>query len=143
MVLLEQYINADLPGFALGVKYLGTKYQNRRKVRGDGNCFYRAVLFAYLDQLIILKNDSSDSLNARKAETERLRILSCIINSKELLIALGYSEIAFETFYDMFVVLIRDLFTNTREKLFSDFQENGDSNYYTWYMRLLTAGMPN
>ena len=141
MVLLQQYMNADLPGFALGIEYLGAKYTYIRKVRGDGNCFYRAFLFAYLDQLLILKNDSSDPTNAARAETERLRFLRCIVDSKIILLDLGYSEIAFETFFDVFMGLIDTLFLKRREDLFSDFQEECNSNFYTWYMRLLTAGM--
>lgn len=53
---------------------------------------------------------------------------------------LGYEEVAIETFYDMFIELLEDLFSMTPVQLLGSFQEDGHSDYYTWFMRLLTAG---
>jgi hypothetical protein len=40
--LRGEYINnADSPGFLPGLNYLDAKYKRIRRVRGDGNCFYR------------------------------------------------------------------------------------------------------
>jgi hypothetical protein len=39
------------------IQNLSTKYQKIRQIRPDGNCFFRAVLFAYLERLI---HDPSD-----------------------------------------------------------------------------------
>lgn len=33
--------NTDSPGFLPGLDYLNKKYARIRRVRGDGNCFYR------------------------------------------------------------------------------------------------------
>lgn len=33
--------NVDSPGFLPGLDYLDAKYKRIRRVRGDGNCFYR------------------------------------------------------------------------------------------------------
>ena len=33
--------NSDSPGFLTGLTYLDSKYARIRRVRGDGNCFYR------------------------------------------------------------------------------------------------------
>lgn len=33
--------NNDSPGFLPGLSYLDAKYAHMRRVRGDGNCFYR------------------------------------------------------------------------------------------------------
>ena len=77
--LLPDYANADLPGFVPGIIYLASKYSMRR-VRGDGNCFYRAFLFAYLEQLLILHECADTSLSS-KAAVERERILSVIVES--------------------------------------------------------------
>jgi ubiquitin thioesterase protein OTUB1 len=78
-VLLPEYKDADSPGFLPGIQYLSTKYQMRR-VRGDGNCFYRAFLFAYLEQVLMwhLEGDSTRKENARQ---EHGRIRSLIVNS--------------------------------------------------------------
>ena len=40
----------------------------------------------------------------------------------------------------MFMELLNDLFTYTTDMLLDQFQEEGASDYYTWYIRLLTAG---
>lgn len=40
--LRGEYINnTDSPGFLPGLDYLNEKYARIRRVRGDGNCFYR------------------------------------------------------------------------------------------------------
>ena len=50
-VLLPQYKNAHLD-FVTGIKYLNYKYRMLRRVRGDGNCFYRSCFFGYLEGLL-------------------------------------------------------------------------------------------
>lgn len=40
--LRSEYVNnTESPGFLKGLDYLDTKYNSIRRVRGDGNCFYR------------------------------------------------------------------------------------------------------
>ena len=49
MVVLEkEYTDGD---FLRKIVDLGTKYSHLRRTRGDGNCFYRAFGFGYLEQL--------------------------------------------------------------------------------------------
>ena len=36
---------------------------------------------------------------------------------------------------------MKDIFNLNREALLELFQEGGKADYYTWFMRLLTAGM--
>jgi len=134
--LLEAYEFNELPGFIPGIQWLASKYSCMRKIRGDGNCFYRAFLFGYLERLLLLHQTSG---TAATAEEERVRFLGAITRSTQSLISLGYSEIAFESFYDMFIELLEGLFSMTVESLFESFQEGGNADYYTWFMRLLTA----
>jgi hypothetical protein len=42
--LLEVYQENELPGFIPGIHYLAKKYNSIRRVRGDGNCFYRYIV---------------------------------------------------------------------------------------------------
>ena len=49
---------------------LNQYYFRWRKIKGDGNCFYRAIIFAYIEDLILKKN------------LFRLRDLICDINDK-------------------------------------------------------------
>jgi hypothetical protein len=39
------------------------------------------------------------------------------------------------------VELIQNLFNKSTSELFELFQEGGECDYYTWYMRLLTSGI--
>lgn len=100
----EEY---SMPGFIPGLQYLSTKYL-MRKVRGDGNCFYRSFLFAYLERLVMdYHNESINENNSKHDEIKQRAVDECnrfIIRIKacrEELITLGYSEIAFESFYDV------------------------------------------
>ena len=93
--LLPEYQNADLPGFVPGIVYLDKNY-SFRKVRRDGNCFYRAFLFSYLERIYNLLEKQD---NNGKIELDRLT--SVIVASKQNLIEIGFSEIAFEFFYDV------------------------------------------
>ena len=134
--LLPQYENATLPGFLLGINHLAKKYNKLRKVRGDGNCFYRAFFFGYLECLLLKYKEETQK---KSANIERERILDIIINSKNELIEYGYNEIAFESFYDIVIEVLENLFTYTLDELLESFQATGLSDYYTWYMRLLTS----
>jgi ubiquitin thioesterase protein OTUB1 len=97
--LLYQYRDANSPGFIPGIEYLSRIY-NMRKVRGDGNCFYRAFLFAYLEELLIRYTAEGPEVK-QSAIDERQRFLNKIENSKAELVEIGYSEMAIETFHDV------------------------------------------
>lgn len=98
--LLDQYKDAELPGFAKGIVDLDNKYRGLRKVRGDGNCFYRAFLYGYLDILVKL-NESKLAESVNLANAERDRVLEVVKNSMNDLVAVGYSEFTIETFYEV------------------------------------------
>mgnify|MGYP003387679545 CR=1 FL=1 len=92
-ILNSEYINSQdigRPGFLAGVNYLSKTYNNVRKVKGDGNCFYRAFLFSYLERI---HRDHDDA--------ERLRILNIFSESKSVVISQGYDEFVIESFYDV------------------------------------------
>ena len=57
-----------------------------RKTRPDGNCFFRAFAFAYLEYLVQNKEDY-----------EQFRELA--LNSKDKLIKLGFTEFTLEDFH--------------------------------------------
>ena len=98
------------PGFILGLQYLAKKYL-MRKVRGDGNCFYRSFLFSYLERLVMdyhnenltENNEQTQQSQTLKGNSEKecMRMITRIKECREELITLGYSEIAFESFYDV------------------------------------------
>ena len=103
--LLPEYENAELPGFVPGIKYIAAKYDGMRRVRRDGNCFYRGFLFAYFEELLInLRSSDTDAAQLSKKELDRFT--TAIVNSKQELIGIGYDEFAFECFHDAFVELL-------------------------------------
>lgn len=68
-------------------KALGQKYSYIRRTRPDGNCFFRAFSYAYLEKLIGDKN-----------EYNKFRELA--LKSKENLVALGFPQFTVEDFHD-------------------------------------------
>lgn len=76
-------------------KALGQKYSYIRRTRPDGNCFFRAFSYAYLEKLIGDKN-----------EYNKFRELA--LKSKENLVALGFPQFTVEDFHDT-VQLIYDI----------------------------------
>jgi ubiquitin thioesterase protein OTUB1 len=135
--LLPEYENATSVGFVPAIHFLDQKYAGFRKVRRDGNCFYRAFLFSYLDKVLSFLEKSETEA---KGKEELDRFISVILTSKEVLIGLGFSEFTFECIFDEMVELLTRLPTMSRGDLFSAFQDGtGCPQEYTWYMRLLTS----
>ena len=107
LINTEYKEGASMPGFIPGLQYLSSKYL-MRKVRGDGNCFYRSFLFAYLERLVmdyhhesVTENNNNNEEIKQRAINECNRFIVRIKACREELITLGYSEIAFESFYDV------------------------------------------
>lgn len=111
--------------FLTGIDHLlSLEYRFLKRIRGDGNCFYRAFLYRYLQ-------------NMKGNIDERKRILQVIETSKQELAAVGYTELTIEPFYDAFLEYLTDLNESTDVDAYFTTE---DSNYLVWYMRLLTAG---
>lgn len=66
---------------------LSGKYKNMRRTRPDGNCFYRAFSYAYLERLL------------DKPE-EYLAFRELAANSKADLVAIGFPLFTVEDFHD-------------------------------------------
>lgn len=98
--LLHIYESSASVGFIPGIQFLATKYAGMRRIRGDGNCFYRGLLFGYLSNLLSGLKSEDPSIQTA-AETEYERITSKIKGSMEDLVAVGYSEFTIEVFYDV------------------------------------------
>jgi len=63
---------AEGGAFQRGAQYLAEKYSTMRKVRGDGNCYYRAFLYSVCEKVLrgVLTGD-----DGAKKELERLTTL--------------------------------------------------------------------
>jgi len=114
------------PNFKRKLPGLKEKFGGLRRVRGDGNCFFRGFMFRLLE---VLKDN----------EVERSRVLSIIKESSTWLEGIGFDSISIEMFYDQAVEIFQNLTPNLQD-LLSTFSEQGDSEYLVWYSRLLSAG---
>jgi ubiquitin thioesterase protein OTUB1 len=140
--------NAAAAGFITSSKYLGTKYTSIRKIRGDGNCYYRAFLYALCECLLLRgngsnsdnsngddNNESSNSSNnnaslkeggsvggttTTTAASEFKRIKDQIVNSLKWVCQYGYDEMTIDMFHEELV----DLLNFIEEAAMSN---NGDS----------------
>lgn len=78
---------ADDVVYSSKLKHLASKYKSIRKTRPDGNCFFRAFAYSYLEYLVKNKDDY-----------EPFRELA--EQSKERLIKLGFPQFTLEDFHD-------------------------------------------
>ena len=109
------------------------KYKRVRRLRRDGNCFYRAYLFQLFEHLIL--NDD---------KTYYKKLIDIIEKSKEdLMINAGYDEIVIEDFYDTFLDTLKKLAEiekkNAQEHIMSLLCTSELANYLIMYIRFLAA----
>ena len=71
---------------------LYTRYKKVRRLRRDGNCFYRAFLFQLFEHFILTKGPDYE------------QFVKMLVDSKDDLVKNGgYDEVAIEDFYDVFL----------------------------------------
>jgi len=135
-VLLPEYKDNPRPGFVPGIQDLEQRYCSLRRIRGDGNCFYRGFLFGLMEKLLEIH-----ALDAARAEATRERVANCLRQSKNDLISVGYDELAIDEFWESTVEAFDTLFSKTLETLELMFREEyGEAEYMVWYCRALVAG---
>ncbi|CAA7262606.1 unnamed protein product [Cyclocybe aegerita] len=111
-------------------------YDSVRRTRGDGDCFYRSLGFAYVESFL-------SSLEKDFAVASSLSILS---GTTEIVSRAGIEKMVYEDFYEQLVSLIQSVVTPdshglllTSERLLAAFQEAEVSNSIVMYLRFLTA----
>jgi len=107
-----------------------------RRARGDGDCFYRSLGFAYVESLI----------NSSERDFAVGSSLSILESTKETLDSAGIQKMVYEDFYDDFEALIQSITkpdkhgrTLNTERLLSAFQKPEVSNSIVIYLRFLTS----
>uniref|UniRef100_A0A0B6Z667 Ubiquitin thioesterase n=1 Tax=Arion vulgaris TaxID=1028688 RepID=A0A0B6Z667_9EUPU len=125
--IVEEYSKEDAV-YRHKIESLKCRYKNMRKTRGDGNCFFRAFGFAFLEKLL----QDADAYS---------RFLAAAEKSKDDLIALGFPQFTLEDFYDTFIEIVKQVESpGTVEKLLETFNYQGLSDYFVVYLRLLVSG---
>lgn len=124
--LLKEYADNDAI-YLRKIKILSESYSHLRRMRGDGNCFYRAFGFGYLEQLL----SNKETL---------IRFRENASKSKDDLIGLGYPSFTLEDFHDQFISVIDQVSNGmTPKELLQIFCDDGLSNYLVVYLRLITS----
>ncbi|XP_072545307.1 ubiquitin thioesterase OTUB2-like [Salminus brasiliensis] len=98
-----------------------------RKVKGDGNCFYRALCFRLVETL--MHNGSSMK-----------RVKDKLIRSHEDLLTAGFDESEFKELLSTFLSVLDQLEADDREgALLGFFNDQATSDSMVKYLRLLTS----
>jgi ubiquitin thioesterase protein OTUB1 len=124
--LTEEYQNMDI---ILNIYKMTQSYRYFRRVRGDGNCFYRALAFGIFEYLI--RNNNESVLN---------RVIEVFSDKVQFMLA-GYDEFIFEDFQGVVLEILnkiekKDLTVKQLESLFLDGER---SEYVVIFMRLCTS----
>eukprot|EP00579_Thalassiosira_antarctica_P000874 CAMPEP_0201876448 /NCGR_PEP_ID=MMETSP0902-20130614/8134_1 /ASSEMBLY_ACC=CAM_ASM_000551 /TAXON_ID=420261 /ORGANISM="Thalassiosira antarctica, Strain CCMP982" /LENGTH=322 /DNA_ID=CAMNT_0048403699 /DNA_START=30 /DNA_END=996 /DNA_ORIENTATION=- len=176
-VLMQQYTNTTSndendngrggcgqqeQGFVQSATFLSNKYNSLRKIRGDGNCYYRAFLYSLCEHLLrsLILCDGSDNDNDNKQHEEFSRLKNVVAQSLKWVCQYGYDEYTIDMFHEELVELFdfieelskrksgkdgsdsdgKDLLENALKQLHSRLnEENASSDYCTWFMRVMTA----
>ena len=132
-ILLDDY--KDNLEYANSVKIITEKYKYIRKVRRDGNCFYRAFIYR-LFEYICLKNDN----------TLFNDILKKIEGIKDLTAKNGYDWMIVEDFYTVFYGEFCSCFNSVnnngvsvRDYMDNLFKDKEKGNYLIYFMRFCIA----
>ncbi|XP_068085368.1 ubiquitin thioesterase otubain-like isoform X3 [Anabrus simplex] len=127
--LEEEYAGDEV--YCQKVRDLATKYRSMRRTRPDGNCFFRAFSYAYLERLL-----------DRPEEYDRFHAIAS--RSKDGLVALGFPQFTVEDFHDTFMEVVGRVGKGTDSfsqiDLHKLFNEQGYSDYIVVFLRLITSG---
>ncbi|CAE6387480.1 unnamed protein product [Rhizoctonia solani] len=110
-------------------------WQAIRRTRGDGDCFYRSLAFAYIEKI----------MTAPEPGLAVATSLSHLESTLPLLERAGFQKIVFEDFYEAFAELIQQVVPApgklplTNESLLEQFQNPEISNSIVVFLRLLTS----
>ena len=111
------------------LRFLGKSYSDARRVRRDGNCFFRSFIFSYVESLLKTRN-----------LVERDRMKAHLASCKDKMIAAGFQELVFEDALAILQERVDQIGTELTlpewELVMSDDQM---SSYIIMFLRLLTS----
>uniref|UniRef100_A0A182PD86 Ubiquitin thioesterase n=1 Tax=Anopheles epiroticus TaxID=199890 RepID=A0A182PD86_9DIPT len=128
--LNQEYL--DDPVYISKIKDLSSKYRAIRRSRPDGNCFFRAFAYAYLEYLVLNKDEFQ-------------KFYEYASKSRERLTEAGFPPFTIEDFYETFMEVISkvkpegDDTATALAELHKLFNEQGYSDYVVVYLRLITS----
>ncbi|KDQ54548.1 hypothetical protein JAAARDRAFT_397855 [Jaapia argillacea MUCL 33604] len=138
-VLRSEYEHGT-PAFLQQIDYLRSQgYNGIRRTRGDGDCFYRSLAFAFVERLM---NSEEEEL-----EFSVMSAISTLESVLPMLEAAGFQKLVYEDFYETFVSIIKQIVEPDRldhsnltpALLLEAFQSPEVSNSVVVFLRLLTS----
>ncbi|XP_004837109.1 ubiquitin thioesterase OTUB2 isoform X2 [Heterocephalus glaber] len=109
------------------IQELSKRFTAIRKTRGDGNCFYRALGYSYLESLL-------------GKSREILKFKECVLQTPNDLLAAGFEEHKFQNFFNAFYSVVelveKDGSVSNLLKVFND---QSFSDRIVQFLRLLTS----
>lgn len=121
--------------FVKQIDYLEAQgFKGIRRTRGDGDCFYRSLAFAYIEHIMLAEDPSLDATMA----------ISTLDAALPLLEIAGFDKFAWEDFYAELVGLLKRVGADaagplTPPVLLSAFQAPEVSTSIVVFLRLLTS----
>lgn len=131
ILALQQEYQSGSAVFVAKIKKLETMYKSIRRARGDGNCFFRSFIFAYMESLV----HTADL-------TERNRVVTCIRQWKQKMVDHGYQELVFEDAMEVIIDQLNALGTQdplTVQSLEGNMRDGMISNMVIMFLRMLTS----
>eukprot|EP00800_Vazella_pourtalesii_P021718 TRINITY_DN8191_c1_g1_i3.p1 TRINITY_DN8191_c1_g1~~TRINITY_DN8191_c1_g1_i3.p1 ORF type:complete len:251 (-),score=58.42 TRINITY_DN8191_c1_g1_i3:62-814(-) len=100
-----------------------------RRIRQDGNCFFRSFGFSLMEQLL-----------ANKSEIDKIKPSLEAVKT-DLIAMFGYPEMTVEDFYDNFIEVLDKLKEEETDLdyLLKTYQDSGLSDYMVCFMRLIVS----
>ncbi|RPB19521.1 cysteine proteinase [Terfezia boudieri ATCC MYA-4762] len=130
--LAHEYVGAD-PIYVTKTSAMYPAYTHYRKIRGDGNCAWRAIAFGYFE--LLLRSNSVDVVNRERA---RLRSLGNLLKAADIRDYL-YEDFATDTdsVFQVISTSILEEDPNAASALLTQFNEASDSSVA--YLKMLTS----
>lgn len=132
--LAAEYESGGSPILLEKIKILSEQYVAIRRTRGDGNCFFRSFMFAYLEYIL----ESQD-------QAEVKRITANVEECRRTLLNLGYAEFTFEDFFALFLEQLESVIEGSEASISHDelvkrSRDQSVSDYVVMFFRFVTSG---
>ncbi|CAK5008935.1 unnamed protein product [Meloidogyne enterolobii] len=128
--LVAEFDPDDSPQYFKKATELAEVYSHIRRIRGDGNCFYRAVLTALLERCF----DHADELNRFNEQVKEWR--------QRLVKLESFPDLTTGDFCTSMEQLMTSMIDGTMQPqiLMDDLNQDGVANYYVAFCRFICSG---
>ena len=122
--------------FLRKIPKLSQSFPSFRRTRGDGNCFYRSVMFCILEQFI---KNKDQVLAAGAIGLSYQNIIEKVKSSAHILSAAGFEAICYEDFIDLILEKLEGVKSSSVEVLSQEFEDKMLADSIVMYSRFLIS----